>query len=306
VSGDGKTSIWKNGALVPYAEATTHVLSHALHYGTGVFEGIRVYRGPAGLAVFRLREHVQRLIDSAKLYKIPMPVSFQQVFDACREVVRANGLDECYLRPLAYLGHGPLGVYAKNVPTDVIVAAFPWGRYLGPESLERGIKATVSSWRRLHHAAFPTTAKGSGQYLNSALAVREAKERGFDEAILLDASGNVSEGSGENLFLVADGVLATPGLDASILPGITRDTVLTLAKDLGLHAEVRPVTRAELNVAAEVFFTGTAAEITPIREIDGYVIGNGRRGPVTERLQTAFFRAVRGEEPRHKDWLAPV
>jgi branched-chain amino acid aminotransferase len=306
VSGDGKTSIWKNGALVPYAQATTHVLSHALHYGTGVFEGIRVYRGPAGLAVFRLREHVQRLFDSAKLYKIPMPVSFEQVFDACREVVRANGLDECYLRPLAYLGHGPLGVYAKSVPTDVIVAAFPWGRYLGPESLERGIKATVSSWRRLHHAAFPTTAKGSGQYVNSALAVREAKEKGFEEAILLDAEGRVSEGSGENIFLVADGVLVTPGLDASILPGITRDTVLTLATDLGLQSQVRPVTRAELTVAEEVFFTGTAAEITPIREIDGYVIGNGKRGPITERLQTAFFRAVRGEEPRHKDWLAPV
>jgi branched-chain amino acid aminotransferase len=306
VSGDGKTSIWKNGTLVPYAEATTHVLSHALHYGTGVFEGIRVYRGPGGLAVFRLREHVQRLFDSAKLYKIPMPVSFQQVFDACREVVRANGLDECYLRPLAYLGHGPLGVFAKNVPTDVIVAAFPWGRYLGPESLERGIKATVSSWRRLHHAAFPTAAKGSGQYLNSALAVREAKEKGFDEAILLDAEGRVSEGSGENLFLVAGGVLVTPGLDASILPGITRDTVLTLAKDLNLATEVRPVTRGELTLAEEAFFTGTAAEITPIREVDGYVIGSGKRGPVTERLQTAFFRAVRGEEPRHKGWLTPV
>jgi branched-chain amino acid aminotransferase len=306
VSGDGKTSIWKNGALVPYAQATTHVLSHALHYGTGVFEGIRVYRGPAGLAVFRLREHVQRLFDSAKLYKIPMPVSFDQVFEACREVVRANGLDECYLRPIAYLGHGPLGVYAKNVPTDVIVAAFPWGRYLGPESLERGIKATVSSWRRLHHAAFPTTAKGSGQYVNSALAVREAKEKGFEEAILLDAEGLVSEGSGENIFLVTDGVLVTPGLDASILPGITRDTVLKLARDLGLQSQVRAVTRAELTVAEEVFFTGTAAEITPIREIDGYVIGNGKRGPVTERLQTAFFRAVRGEEPRHKEWLAPV
>jgi branched-chain amino acid aminotransferase len=306
VSGDGTTSIWKNGALIPYAQATTHVLSHALHYGTGVFEGIRAYRGPGGLAVFRLREHVRRLFDSARLYKIPMPVAPEQVFGGCLDVIRANALHECYLRPLAFLGHGPLGVYAKNVPTEVIVAAFPWGRYLGPESLERGIRATVSSWRRLHHAAFPTAAKGSGQYLNSALAVREAKEKGFDEAILLDAEGRLSEGSGENLFLVLDGVLVTPGLDASILPGITRDTVLTLARELGLATEVRPVTRGELTVASEAFFTGTAAEVTPIREVDGYVVGTGRRGPVTERLQTAFFRAVRGEDDAHRDWLTPV
>lgn len=306
MSGDGKTAIWWNGRLRPYAEATTHVLSHGLHYGTGVFEGIRAYEGASGTAVFRLPEHVQRLFDSARAYKIPMPVTPAQVLEGCREVIRANGLRACYLRPLAFLGHGPLGVYAKNVPTEVIVAAFPWGAYLGPEALEKGIRTTVSSWRRLHHASFPTTAKGAGQYLNSALAVREAKEKGFEEAILLDAAGNLSEGSGENLFLVQKGVLVTPGLDASILPGITRDAVLSLARDLGIPTEVRTLTRAELTLADEAFFTGTAAEITPIREVDGYTIGAGRRGPVTERLQSAFFRAVRGEDPRHLDWLTPV
>lgn len=306
MSGDGKTSIWWNGRLVPYAQAQTHVLSHALHYGTGVFEGIRAYEGRTGVAVFRLKEHIQRLYDSAKAYKIPMPVPAAAVEAGCLEVIRANGLTSCYLRPLAFLGHGPLGVYAKNVPTEVIVAAFPWGAYLGPEALEKGIRTTISSWRRLHHASFPTTAKGSGQYLNSALAVREAKEKGFEEAILLDTAGNVSEGSGENLFLVVRGRLVTPGLDASILPGITRDSVLTLAHDLGIATEVRTLTRAELSMADEAFFTGTAAEVTPIREVDGYVIGAGRRGPITERLQSAFFRAVRGEDPAHADWLTRV
>jgi branched-chain amino acid aminotransferase len=307
VAADGKTSIWWNGTLVPYADAKTHVLSHALHYGTGVFEGIRAYSATqGGTNVFRLREHIERLFVSAKAYKIPMPVTPEQVVEGCLEVIRANGLSAAYLRPLAFLGHGPLGVYAKNVPTEVIVAAMSWGAYLGADAIEKGIRATVSSWRRLHHAAFPTTAKGSGQYLNSTLAVREAKEKGFDEAILLDPGGNVSEGSGENLFLVVKDVLVTPGLDASILPGITRDAVMTLARELGLSVEVRPITRGELYAADEAFFTGTAAEITPIREVDAYVIGAGRRGPVTKRLQDAFFKVVRGEDPRHAGWLTRV
>lgn len=306
MSADGKTSIWKNGRLVPFAEATTHVLSHALHYGTAVFEGIRCYEGVGGAAVFRLKEHVARLFESAKAYKIAMPVSAAEVEAACVEVIRANGLKACYLRPLAFLGHGPLGVYAKAVPTDVVVAAFPWGAYLGTEALEKGIRTTISSWRRLDHAAFPTTAKGAGHYMNSALAVREAKEKGYEEAILLDARGFLAEGSGENLFLVVDGRLLTPGLDASILPGITRDAVMTLAADLGIPVEVRTLTRAELYAADEAFFTGTAAEITPIREVDAYVIGGGRRGPVTQRLQTAFFRAVKGEDPTKAGWLTRV
>jgi branched-chain amino acid aminotransferase len=300
-------SIWLNGGLVPFGEAKTHVLSHALHYGTGVFEGIRVYEGARGTAVFRLREHVERLYASAAAYKFRVPFAPDAVTRGCLDVVRANELRACYLRPIVFLGHGPLGVHPDPaVPTEVVIAAFPWGRYLGSKALEEGIRATVSSWRRLHHAAFPTTAKGSGQYLNSLLAVREAKEKGFEEAILLDASGNLSEGSGENLFLVVKGVLATPGLDASILPGITRDTVMALARDLGLPVEVRPLTRGELYGADEAFFTGTAAEITPIREVDGHPIGEGRRGPITHRLQDAFFRAVRGEDPAHAAWLTQV
>ena len=303
MAGDGKTSIWWNGKLVPFADAKTHVLSHALHYGSGVFEGIRAYKTPKGIAVFRLKEHVDRLFYSAKAYKIPMPVTPEQVFEGCRLVVKANDLGECYLRPLAFLGHGPLGVYPKNVPTEVIIAAYPWGAYLGPDALEKGIRTTVSSWVRLHHASFPTSAKGSGQYLNSTLAVREAREKGFEEAILLDRNGNVSEGSGENLFLVTKGTLVTPGIDSSILPGITRDAVLTIAKEMGIPTEVRSLTRGELYGADELFFTGTAAEVSPIREVDEYKIGAGKRGPITERIQTAFFRTVHGEEPSKAAWL---
>jgi branched-chain amino acid aminotransferase len=306
VAADGKTSIWWNGKLVPYADAKTHVLSHALHYGSGVFEGIRCYRTAKGLAIFRLKEHVDRLFFSAKAYKIPMPVSWDAVFQGCREIVKANGLDECYLRPLAFLGHGQLGVYPKNVPTEVIVAAYPWGAYLGPEAIEKGIRTTISSWQRLHHDAFPCSAKGSGQYMNSTLAVREAKEKGFEEAILLDRNGNVAEGSGENLFVIRDGKLATPGLDSSILEGITRDSVMTIAKEMGLAVEVRNIVRAELYGADELFFTGTAAEVSPIREVDGYVIGAGTRGPITTRIQAAYFRAVRGEDASKAGWLTYV
>lgn len=306
VPADGRTAIWWNGRLVPYGEATTHVLSHVLHYGTGVFEGIRAYAQPRGVAIFRLREHVERLFHSAKCYRMPMPVDPEQVIEGCREVVRANGLSSCYLRPLAFLGHGQLGVFPKNCPTEVIVAAYPWGAYLGADALEKGVRCTVSSWTRLHHAMFPTTSKGSGQYMNSYLAVTEAKAKGYDEAILLDRHGNVAEGSGENLFVVKGGVLATPGTDSSILPGITRDTVFAIARDLSIPVEVRSVTRGELTGADELFFTGTAAEISAIREVDGYLIGSGRRGPVTERIQQAFYRAVRGEDPAHADWLTPV
>jgi branched-chain amino acid aminotransferase len=306
VTGDGTKSIWWNRRLVPHGEAKTHVLSHVLHYGTGVFEGIRAYRTPNGLAVFRLREHVERLFHSAKAYKIPMPVTPDDVIEGCRAVVKDNELDECYLRPLVFVGHGPMGVYARNNPTEVVIAAYPWGAYLGPDAVERGIRVTISSWTRLHHSSFPTTAKGSGQYLNSVLAVREAREKGFEEAILLDRAGNVAEGSGENLFVVKNGALATPGIDSSILPGITRDSVMALAADLGIACEVRNVTRGELIGADELFFTGTAAEVTPIREVDGYAIGGGSRGPVTTRLQQAFFRAVRGGDPSKQAWLTPV
>jgi branched-chain amino acid aminotransferase len=299
-------TIWMNGEFVDWHDAKVHVGVHGLHYGTGVFEGIRAYRTPKGLAIFRLKEHVDRLFHSAACYRFPMTVTREQVIEACREVVRDNDLDECYIRPLVFLGHGNLGVYSRNNPTETIVAAYPWGAYLGPEAIENGIRVTISSWTRLHHSSFPTTAKGSGQYLNSVLAVREARDKGFDEALLLDRNGNVSEGSGENLFLVKDGRLATPGIESSILPGITRDAVLALARDASIPVEVRPITRGELVGADELFFTGTAAEVTPIREVDGYEIGAGTRGPVTERLQKAFFRAVHGEDVSKTEWLTPV
>ncbi len=303
MAADGKISIWWNGKQVPYADAKTHVLSHCLHYGSGVFEGIRAYATKKGPAIFRLREHIERLFYSAKAYKFPMPVTLEQVMEGCRETVRANGLDACYIRPLAFLGHGPLGVYPKNVPTEVVIAAYPWGAYLGPDAIEKGIRTTISSWVRLHHASFPTAAKGSGQYLNSTLAVREAREKGFEEAILLDKHGNVAEGSGENLFMIRNGVLSTPGFESSILPGITRESVMTIAKEMGIPVEVRSITRGELYGADELFFTGTAAEVSPIREVDNYVIGAGTRGPMTEKLQAAYFRAVKGEDPSKMAWL---
>ncbi len=306
MSGDGTKSIWFNGSLVPHGEAQVHVLTHALHYGTGVFEGIRAYKGPEGLAVFRLQEHVDRLFDSASAYKIEMPRSREEVFEGCLAVIRDNDLDECYLRPIAFVGFGPLGVYWRENPTNIAIAAFPWGTYLGPEALEKGIRVTVSSWTRLHHAQFPTTAKGCGQYLNSVLAVREAHEKGFDEALLLDRHGNVAEGSGENLFVIKDGRMRTPGLDASILPGITRDSVMQLAADHDIPVEIGTVTRSEVCGADEAFFTGTAAEVTPIREVDGHVIGSGGRGPLTTVLQKAYLDTVRGGNPARGDWLTQV
>jgi len=306
MSGDGTKSIWWNGGLVPHADARVHVLTHALHYGTGVFEGIRAYKGPDGLAVFRLQEHIDRLFDSASAYKIEMPRTRAEVVKGCLEVIRDNELDECYLRPIAFVGFGPLGVYWRENPTNTAVAAFPWGTYLGPEALEKGIRVTISSWTRIHHAQFPTTAKGCGQYLNSVLAVREAHEKGFDEALLLDRHGNVAEGSGENLFVIKDGRMRTPGLEASILPGITRASVMDLAADHGIPVEVGSVTRGELYSADEAFFTGTAAEVTPIREVDGHVIGNGGRGEITTTLQTDYLNTVRGGNPSKKDWLTYV
>ena len=302
-----KGTLWVDGEMVPFAQATTHVLSHALHYGSGVFEGIRAYRQKDGAtAVFRLREHMERLHASARAYKLPLRWTAEQLGDAVRRVVKENGLEDCYVRPLAFLALGNIGVNPRDCPTQTAIAAFPWGAYLGPEALERGVRATISSWVRLHHSMVPTTAKASGQYLNSLLATREAKEKGFDEAILLDRHGNVSEGAGENLFVVSRGALRTPGRDSSVLLGITRDSVLRIAKDLGVAASEGVVTRDELFGADEAFFTGTAAEVTPVREIDGYAVGGGKRGPVTERIQQTFIRAIRGEEPRYREWLAAV
>jgi branched-chain amino acid aminotransferase len=302
-----KGTLWVEGEMVPFADATTHVLSHALHYGSGVFEGIRAYKQKdGGIAVFRLREHMERLHLSARAYKMPLRWSVDELVDGARRVVRENGLEDCYVRPLSFLGLGNIGVNPRECPTQTIIAAFPWGAYLGPEALEKGVRATISSWTRLHHSMVPTTAKACGQYLNSLLATREAKEKGFEEAILLDRHGNVSEGAGENVFVVSKGALRTPGRDASALLGITRDSVMRIARDLGAEVSEGTVTREELMAADEVFFTGTAAEVTPVRDIDGYAIGAGRRGPITENVQKVFFRAIRGEEPRYRGWLTAV
>jgi branched-chain amino acid aminotransferase len=302
-----KGTLWVDGEMVPFSQATVHVFAHGLHYGSGVFEGIRAYRQEDGSpAIFRLRDHMERLHASARAYKIPLAHSVDALCDAARRVVRENGFGDCYLRPLVFLGLGNLGVNPRDCPTQTILGAFPWGAYLGPDALEKGVRVGVSSWTRLHHTMFPTAAKASGHYLNSMLATREAREKGFDEALLLDRNGNVSEGAGENVFAFSRGVLRTPGLDASILPGITRDSAMRIARDLSIPVAETTITRGELIAAEEVFFTGTAAEVSPIREIDGYVIGAGRRGPVTERIQQAFFRAVRGEEPRYREWLTAV
>jgi branched-chain amino acid aminotransferase len=298
--------IWFNGELVPWENATVHVMTHALHYGSSVFEGVRCYNTPKGPAVFRLTPHTRRLFDSAKIYRMELPYSQAQISDACKAVVRENGLNSAYLRPLVWRGYGELGVMPLKNPVEVMVAAVEWGAYLGAEALENGVDVAVSSWTRMAPNTLPSMAKAGGNYLSSQLIVMEAQRHGYAEGIALDTNGNLSEGSGENLFVIRDGVIATPPLTAALLPGITRDTIMTLARELGHEVREQNLPREALYLADELFFTGTAAEITPIREIDGYVIGNGKRGPVTERLQTAFFRAVRGEEPRHKDWLAPV
>jgi branched-chain amino acid aminotransferase len=291
---------------VPFADAKVHVLTHALHYGIGVFEGIRAYKGADGRpAVFRLREHVQRLFDSAHIVLMEIPFTPAQLEQACVDVLRSNKLDAGYLRPLAFFGSGAMGVGAVN-PVQVVVAAWPWASYLGDEGLQKGIRAKVSSFTRMHVNVQMVRAKISGQYVNSFLANREAALSGFDEAILLDTEGYVAEGSGENLFIVKDGVLQTPPLSSPVLAGITRDSVLRIARDLQIPVREEKFTRDTMYLADELFMTGTAAEVTPVREVDHRRIGKGEPGPVTRRIQETYFRAVRGEEAQYRSWLTPV
>ncbi len=297
--------IWIDGKLVPFDDAKVHVLTHALHYGIGVFEGIRAYRGADGRsAVFRLHEHVQRLFDSAHIVLMEIPFTIEQVERACVEVLEANKLAEGYIRPLAFFGSGSLGVGAVN-PVQLLVAAWKWGAYLSEEGLKRGIRAKVSSFTRMHVNVQMVRAKISGQYVNSFLATREAALAGYEEAILLDTEGYVAEGSGENIFLVKNGVLQTPALSSPVLSGITRDSVLRIARDQGIPVREEKFTRDTMYLADELFMTGTAAEVTPVREVDNRRIGKGEPGPVTKRLQESFFRAVRGEDPRYREWLFP-
>jgi len=298
--------IWMDGKLIAWKDATVHVLTHSLHYGLGVFEGIRCYKGSSGTAVFRLDEHTERLFASAKAVQLPIPFSLKAVKEAIVETVRENKLEEGYIRPLVFIGYGEMGLYIKDPKIQLAIAVWPWGTYLGEEGIKRGIRVSVSSFARHHVNTSLTRAKVSGYYVNSQLAKREAKDAGFDEAVLLDTDGFVTEGPGENIFIVRRGVLKTTPMSSSILEGITRDTILQLAQEQKIKTREERFTRDDLYLADEAFFTGTAAEVTPIREVDGRVIGEGKPGPITQQLQKSFFDIVRGKEKSHRDWLTFV
>ncbi len=297
--------IWYDGKLVPWRNATTHVLTHSLHYGLAVFEGVRAYNTVKGTAIFRLREHTQRLLNSAHIYLMKIPYSIETLMEAQKEVVRANKLESCYLRPIAFYGSEKMGVSPKGNTVHVAIAAWPWGAYLGADAIEKGIRVKTSSYARHHVNVSMTRAKYSGTYANSILANLEATEHGYDEGLLLDVDGFVAEGSGENLFMVKDGRIYEPELTSALI-GITRDSVITLAQDMGYTVGSKRITRDDLYIADEAFFTGTAAEVTPIREVDGRSIGSGERGPLTAKLQKAFFDLVNGRSEKHSDWLSPV
>ncbi len=298
--------IWRNGEFVRWADATVHVSAHALHYGSSIFEGIRTYSTPEGAAVFRLREHTRRLMQSAKIARIEVPFTEDAINEAILETVRRNQNDACYIRPIIFRGAGVLGVEGRKNPTEVVIFTLDWGRYLGSEAIENGVDVQVSSWRRIAPDTGASMAKIGGQYTNSQFISMEAHDNGFSEGIALDYNGTVSEGAGENIFVISDGVIYTPGVGASILRGITRDSVLTLARDLGYEVRYETLPREMLYVADEIFFTGTAAEITPVRSVDRIQIGTGKRGTITERLQDEFFGITGGTIPDRHGWLSPL
>lgn len=300
---DGK--IWKDGQLVDWRDANLHMLTHSLHYGMAVFEGVRAYKTTDGTAIFRLKEHTQRLFNSAKIFQMAIPFDIETLMEAQKEVVRANKLESCYLRPLVWIGSEKMGVSARGNTIHVGIAAWPWGAYLGEDGLKRGIRVKTSSFTRHHVNVSMVRAKASGYYINSILANQEVTAEGYDEALLLDTDGYVSEGAGENVFIIKNGKIYTPDL-ASCLDGITRDAVLTMARDLGIDVVEKRITRDEVYCADEAFFTGTAAEITPIRELDNRQIGIGSRGPVTEKLQSLFFDVVGGKSDKYRHWLTNV
>ena len=298
--------IWQNGELVAWEDAKVHVLTHGLHYGTGVFEGIRAYETDHGTAIFRNREHLDRLFKSAELYYMQIPFTLEELRSATHELVAANELRECYIRPIVFRGYGQMGLNPLEAPVEVAIAVWPWAAYLGEESKIRGVRAKVSSWRRIHHDSLIPHAKASGQYLNSVLAKIEATKSGYEEAILLDSQGFVCEGSGENIYAVRHGKLITPPQTAGILDGISRNAILQIARDHGHEVEERNIARAELILADEVFLSGTAAELVPVREIDDHVIGGGEPGPVTRQMQQVFDDALHGRDPRYIHWLDVV
>jgi branched-chain amino acid aminotransferase len=298
--------IWMNGEFVAWEDAKVHVLTHGLHYGTGVFEGVRCYETQDGPAVFRHREHLERLYKSAELYYMPVPYELEELRTATLELIGRNGLESCYIRPLVYRGYGQMGLNPLEAPVDVTIAVWPWGAYLGDEGKRLGVRAKVSSWRRISPDSLIPHAKACGQYLNSVLAKVESVKGGYEEAILLDDKGHVCEGSGENLYVIADGTIVTPPQTASILDGITRRSVIEIARDLGHPVLERDVARAELYLADEVFCSGTAAEIVPIRQVDDHDVGGGEPGPITREIQSVFEEAISGRAQRYRQWLDPV
>ncbi len=294
-------NIWMNGEFVNWDDANVHILTHALHYGSGVFEGIRCYKTANGPAVFRHREHMERLHNSAKIYQMEIPYSVEELMDATKELIRKNGLEECYIRPIAYRGYGEMGLNPLNAPIDVAIAVWPWGAYLGEEGIKNGIRTMISSFQRISPKSLPPFAKCTGTYVNSILSKLESLHAGCDEAIVLDYRGFISEGPGENLFMIKDGKIFTPPEHASILVGITRDTAITIARDLGYDVVETDITRGQLYLADELFFTGTAAEITPIREVDGIEIE--KPWPITKAIQEKFYATIKGKDNKDKDWL---
>jgi branched-chain amino acid aminotransferase len=299
--------IWMNGELVAFEDAKVHVLTHALHYGTGVFEGIRAYETPNGeAAIFRHVDHIDRLFRSAGMYFMDIPYTRDEIRAATHETIRRNNLKSCYIRPLVFRGAGPMGLYPLDCPVDVTIAVWQWGAYLGDEAKEHGVRARVSSWRRLSHDALIPAAKASGQYLNSVLAKIEADKAGYEEGILLDQAGNVCEGTGENIFVVKDGAIATPPFTSAILGGINRASVMQVARDLGFEVVERDIARGELYLADEIFMTGTAAELTPVREIDDRPVGSGEPGEITRAVQRVFEDALHGRAERYAEWLDVV
>ena len=300
-------TIWLDGEFVPWDEAQVHVLTHALHYGTGVFEGVRCYDTVDGPAIFRWDAHLERLYQSGQPYDLEIPYSREELTEATLELIRREELESCYIRPIAFYGYDRLGLSPKGIPVQTAVACWPWGAYLGEEALEEGVAVMISSWRKYSSAQIPTNAKTTGPYVNSVLAGEEARRNGFHEAIVLNQEGNVAEGPGENLFLVRDGEIHTPGLSESILDGITRNSVIEIARDLGYTVkDGAEISRGELNTADELFFSGTAAEVTPIRKVNNVEIGDGSRGPITEEVQQRFFEVVEGKADGYDDWFTYV
>jgi branched-chain amino acid aminotransferase len=300
---DESGKIWFNGELVDWNDAKMHVLSHVVHYGSSVFEGIRCYGNKNGSAVFRLEEHIERLFDSGRIYRMEIPFSTEDICKGVLDTIETNNLEECYIRPVVFRGYGELGVNPLKNPLEVVIAAWEWGSYLGQEALELGVDVGVSTWRRMAPDTLPNMAKAGANYMNSQLVKMEALENGYDEGIMLDYQGMVSEGSGENIFIIKDDVIYTPSMSSSLLKGITRDSIIKLAKSMDLDVREEQIPREMLYMADEIFFTGTAAEVTPIRSVDKITIGNGKRGPITEKLQTGFFKILKGEVDDEFSWL---